>query len=59
MVLSAAANLAEFQTIDDLIISLLSGREFDTGLPPKEVERQIRCGVSMARQQRHREGDAE
>jgi hypothetical protein len=49
---SAAANLAEFQTIDDLILAILTDPGLDTGLPPREVERQIRTGIEHARRQR-------
>jgi hypothetical protein len=46
---SAAANLAEFATLDDLIVGILTGPALDTGLPPAEVARQIRCGIEHAR----------
>ena len=46
---SAAANLAEFKTLDDLIAGILTGPGLDTGLPPAEVARQIRCGIEHAR----------
>ena len=46
---SAAANLAEFETIDDLIVAVLTEPGLDIGLPPREVERQIRCGIEHAR----------
>jgi hypothetical protein len=49
---SAAANLAEFGTIDDLIFDILTEPGLDTGLPPREVERQIRTGIEHARRQR-------
>jgi hypothetical protein len=49
---SAAANLAEFANIDDLIKTLLTEPGLDTGLPPAEVERQIRTGIEHARRQR-------
>ena len=49
---SAAANLAEFATVDDLIHALLTEPGLDTGLPPKEVRRQIDCGIEHARRQR-------
>jgi hypothetical protein len=48
---SAAANLAEFGSLDDLIAALLTPPALDTGLPPREVERQIRCGIDHARRQ--------
>jgi hypothetical protein len=57
-ILSAAADLAEFPTIDDLIAALLTPPGLDTGLPLKEVARQIRCGIEMARRQRLDEGGA-
>ncbi|WP_169980910.1 hypothetical protein [Tautonia rosea] len=53
---SAAANLAEFGTVEDLIVALLTGPGLDTGLPPREVIRQIQCGIEHARRQS--EGDA-
>ena len=53
---SAAANLAEFATLDNLIAAILTGPALDTGLPPSEVARQIRCGVAHAR--RRGEGGA-
>jgi hypothetical protein len=49
LIFSAAANLAEFTSIDDLIIALLTEPALDTGLPPREVARQIRCGIEHAR----------
>ena len=36
---SAAANLAEFATMDDLIVAILTEPELDTGLPPREVQK--------------------
>jgi hypothetical protein len=49
-IFSAAANLAEFGTIDDLIHAILTEPGLDTGLPPGEVERQIRTGIGHGRQ---------
>jgi hypothetical protein len=49
---AAAANLAEFDTLDDLIAALLTEPGLDTGLPPREVARQIECGIKHARRQR-------
>jgi hypothetical protein len=49
---SSAANLAEFATIDDLIHDILTEPGLDIGLPPREVERQIRTGIEHARRQR-------
>ncbi len=53
---SAAANLAEFATLDDLIRAILAEPGLDTGLPPREVERQIECGIQHARRQRGQGG---
>jgi hypothetical protein len=52
---SAAANLAKFETLDDLIVSILTEPGLDTGLPPRDVERQIRTGIEHARGQSRRE----
>jgi hypothetical protein len=49
---SAAANLAEFETIDHLIRAILTEPGLNTGLPPREVERQIQTGIEHARRQR-------
>ena len=49
---SAAANMAELGTIDDLILAILTEPGLDTGLPPREVERQIRTGIEHTRRQR-------
>jgi hypothetical protein len=49
---SAAANMAEFETIDGLILAVLTEPGLDTGLPPREVERQIHTGIEHARRQR-------
>ncbi len=49
---SAAANLAEFASVDDLVHALLTEPGLDTGLPPREVRRQIDCGIEHARRQR-------
>jgi hypothetical protein len=46
---SAAANLAEFGTLDELIIELLTPPGLDTGLPPRDVARQIQCGLKDSR----------
>lgn len=51
VIFSAAACLAEYATLDDLIVALLTDPALDTGLPPREVERQIRCGIAHARRQ--------
>jgi hypothetical protein len=49
---SAAGNLAEFATVNDLVHAILTEPGLDTGLPPKEVRRQIDCGIEHARRQR-------
>ena len=54
---SAAANMAEFGTIDDLIFAVLTEPGLDTGLPPREVERQIRTGIEHTRRQRGEGGE--
>jgi hypothetical protein len=43
---SAAANLAEFGCPPELAHALLSEAGLDSGLPPKEVRRQIDCGLA-------------
>ncbi len=45
---SAAANLAEFGCPPTLAHALLTESGLDSGLPPKEVERQIDCGLANA-----------
>jgi hypothetical protein len=55
--LFSAANLAEFDRIEDLIVDLLTVPGLDTALPPREVDRQIACGIGHARRQRS-EGSA-
>jgi hypothetical protein len=57
-ILSAAADLAEFPTVDDLVAALLTSPGLDTGLSPREVARQVQCGIVMARRQRLGEGGA-
>jgi hypothetical protein len=46
LLFSAAANLAEFGCPPALAHSLLTEPALDTGLPPKEVHRQIECGLA-------------
>jgi hypothetical protein len=58
VILSAAADLAGFPTVDDLVAALLTSPGLDTGLPPREVARQVQCGIELARRQRHGEGGA-
>lgn len=45
---SAAANLREFGASDRLISALLEEVALDDGLPPKDVQRQILCGIQHA-----------
>jgi hypothetical protein len=51
----AAANLAEFGSLDALIAAVLEEPALDTGLPPREVRRQIECGIDFARRRRGEE----
>jgi hypothetical protein len=46
LLFSAAANLAEFGCPPDLAFALLTEAGLDSGLPPREVRRQIECGLS-------------
>lgn len=48
LLFSAAANLAECGAPLELCRALLAEAALDSGLPPGEVERQIRCGVEHA-----------
>jgi hypothetical protein len=50
----AAGNLREFGASPALIDALLTEAALDTGLPPAEVTRQIRCGIEHADRQRNR-----
>ena len=43
---SASANLGELGATYDLAYALLAESALDSGLPPQEVERQIRCGLA-------------
>lgn len=43
---SAAANIAEFDDLASLAVALLTEAGLDSGLPPKEVRRQIDCGLA-------------
>jgi hypothetical protein len=43
---SAAANLAEFNCPSALAHALLTDAALDSGLPPREVHRQIECGLA-------------
>lgn len=49
LLFSAAANLAEFDCPPALAHALLTEAGRDCGLPPKEVHRQIECGLSHGR----------
>jgi hypothetical protein len=46
LLFSAAANLAEFGCSSALAHALLTEAGLDCGLPPKEVHRQIECGLN-------------
>jgi hypothetical protein len=46
LLFSAAANLAEFGCPPALAHALLTEAALDAGLPPREVHRQIECGLS-------------
>jgi hypothetical protein len=58
VILSAAADLSEFPTVPDLVKAILRQPALDTGLPPREVDRQIHCGVEMATRQARAQGGA-
>jgi hypothetical protein len=45
LLFSAAANLAEFNCPPALACALLEESALDSGLPPKDVRRQIECGI--------------
>jgi hypothetical protein len=47
-----AAWLAEQGAPDQLVLALLTEPGCDSGLAPRDVERQIRCGIDHARRQR-------
>lgn len=48
LLFSAALNLAEVGCSPAAVRALLTERALDTGLPPKEVSRQIECGIARA-----------
>jgi hypothetical protein len=50
----AAGNLREFDAQPALIDALLTEAALDSGLPPAEVARQIRCGIEHADRQRNK-----
>ena len=49
LLFSAAANLAEFGCPPALAHALLTEAALDSGLPPKDVHRQIECGLNHAK----------
>jgi hypothetical protein len=51
LLFSAAANLAGFACPPALAHALLAEAGLDSGLPPKEVRRQIECGLNHSRTQ--------
>jgi hypothetical protein len=48
LLFSAAANLGEFPSVEALAHALLREPGLDSGLPPSDVDRQIRCGLEHA-----------
>jgi len=48
LLFSAAANLAEFACPAALAVALLEESALDSGLPPKDIRRQIECGLAAA-----------
>ena len=46
LLFSAAANLAEFGCPSELVRELLTEAALDSGLAPKEAQRQIDCGLN-------------
>ena len=46
LLFSAAANLGEFGCPPSLAIALLEESALDAGLPPKDVRRQVECGLA-------------
>jgi hypothetical protein len=51
LLFSAAANLAEFNCPPALAHALLTEAGRDSGLPPKEVSRQIECGLASVKKE--------
>jgi hypothetical protein len=49
LLFSAAANLGEFPSVEALAYALLREPGLDAGLPPSDVDRQIRCGLERGR----------
>jgi hypothetical protein len=54
---SAAANLASFPSVEELVTAILTEPGLDMGLPPHEVARQIQCGITKGRNTHKRKGD--
>ncbi len=48
LLFSASANLAEFACPPELAHALLTEAALDSGLPPREVRRQITCGLNQS-----------
>ena len=48
LLFSAAANLAEFGCTPALAVALLEESALDSGLSPKDVRRQVECGLAAA-----------
>jgi hypothetical protein len=46
LLFSAAANLAEFSSVNELTHALLTEAALDSGLSPSETRRQIECGLN-------------
>jgi hypothetical protein len=59
LLFSAAANLAEFGCLPALAVALLEESALDAGLAPKDVLRQIECGLSAAGTAPTQQGDQE
>lgn len=56
LLFSAAANLAEFRCPAALAHALLTEPGLDAGLSPKDVRRQVECGLSCAYSETHQVG---
>jgi hypothetical protein len=46
---SAAADMARYENVEELVAAILSEPGRDLGLPPREVDRQIACGIRHGR----------
>ncbi len=51
LLFSAAANIGEFPTVEQLAFALLTEAGLDSGLSPAEVRRQINCGLKHVAKQ--------